>query len=75
MSIVYNQNADDIKDQEEEYLDKIAYLGGEMSKNLDPDQKTQWKRTISWYSLADYIKDKVRHYIEHRMKILDISII
>ena len=75
MSIIYNQNADDLKDQEEEYLDKIAYLGGEMSKNLDPDQKSQWKRTISWYSLADYIKDKVRHYIEHRMKILDILII
>ena len=70
-----NQNADDLKDQEEEYLDKIAYLGSEMSKTLDHKQKKQWQRTIVWYSLADYIKDKVRHYIEQRMKILDIIII
>ena len=46
-----------------------------MSKNLEHKQKLLWIKTINWYLLADNIKDKIRDYIEKKMKILDIIII
>lgn len=70
-----NNNENEVKDKEEEYLDKINYLGNEMYQTLNNKQKNLWQRTISWQSLADYVKDKIRRYIEKKMKTLDLFII
>lgn len=69
------QNQDEVKEEEDEYVEKIRYLGIDMSKNLEHKQKSLWIKTINWYLLADNIKDKIRDYIEKKMKILDIIII
>ena len=69
------QNQDEIKEEEDEYVEKIRYLGIDMSRNLEHKQKSLWIKTINWYLLADNIKDKIRDYIEKKMKILDIIII
>ena len=73
MNLVPNQ--DEVKEEEDEYVEKIRYLGIDMSKNLEHKQKLLWIKTINWYLLADNIKDKIRDYIEKKMKILDIIII
>ena len=73
MNLVPNQ--DEIKEEEDEYVEKIRYLGIDMSRNLEHKQKSLWIKTINWYLLADNIKDKIRDYIEKKMKILDIIII
>ena len=72
-----NENPEDIvtKEEEDEYLDKIKYLGKDMSKTLERYQKELWLRTITWYILADNIRDKIRDFIEKKMKKLDITII
>ena len=70
------QVPEEIKEEEEtEYIDKIRYLGIDMTKNLENKQKLLWIKTINWYLLADNIKDKIRDYIEKKMKLLDIVII
>jgi hypothetical protein len=63
------------KEEEDEYIDKIKYLGKDMSKTLEQYQKKLWLRTITWYILADNIKDKIRDFIEKKVKSLDITII
>ncbi len=63
------------KEEEDEYIDKIKYLGKEMSKTLESYHKELWLRTITWYILADNIKDKIRDFIEKKVKSLDITII
>ena len=63
------------KEEEDEYLDKIKYLGKDMSKALEQYQKEFWLKTITWYILADNIRDKIRDFIEKKMKKLDIIII
>jgi hypothetical protein len=63
------------KEEEDEYIDKIKYLGKDMSKTLENYQKEIWLRTITWYILADNIKDKIRDFIEKKVKSLDITII
>ena len=63
------------KEEEDEYLDKIKYLGKDMSKALEQYQKELWLRTITWYILADNIKDKIRDFIEKKVKTLDLTII
>ena len=63
------------KEEEDEYLDKIKYLGKDMSKALERYQKELWLKTITWYILADNIKDKIRDFIEKKVKSLDITII
>ena len=69
-------NNEEVKEEEEnEYIDKIRYLGIDMTKNLENKQKLLWIKTINWYLLADNIKDKIRDYIEKKMKLLDIIII
>ena len=69
-------NQEEVKEEEEnEYIDKIRYLGIDMTNNLENKQKLLWIKTINWYLLADNIKDKIRDYIEKKMKILDIIII
>ena len=73
MNLVPNQ--DEVKEEEDEYVEKIRYLGIDMSKNLEHKQKCLWIKTINWYLLADNLKDKIRDYIEKKMKILDIVII
>ena len=74
MNIASNQ--EEVKEEEEnEYIDKIRYLGIDMTNNLENKQKLLWIKTINWYLLADNIKDKIRDYIEKKMKILDIIII
>ena len=73
MNLVPNQ--DEIKEEEDEYVEKIRYLGIDMSRNLEHKQQSLWIKTINWYLLADNIKDKIRDYIEKKMKILDIIII
>ena len=72
-----NENPEDVvtKEEEDEYLDKIKYLGKDMSKTLERYQKELWLRTITWYILADNIRDKIRDFIEKKMKKLDITII
>ena len=70
------QVPEELKEEEEaEYIDKIRYLGIDMTKNLENKQKLLWIKTINWYLLADNIKDKIRDYIEKKMKLLDIVII
>ena len=64
-----------IKEEEDEYIDKIKYLGKDMSKTLESYHKELWLRTITWYILADNIKDKIRDFIEKKVKSLDITII
>ena len=73
MNLVPNQ--DEVKEEEDEYVEKIRYLGIDMSQNLEHKQKCLWIKTINWYLLADNLKDKIRDYIEKKMKILDIVII
>ena len=73
MNIIPNQ--DEVKEEEDEYVEKIRYLGIDMSKNLEHKQKLLWIKTINWYLLADNLKDKIRDYIEKKMKILDIIVI
>ena len=63
------------KEEEDEYIDKIKYLGKDMSKTLESYHKELWLRTITWYILADNIKDKIRDFIEKKVKSLDITII
>ena len=63
------------KEEEDEYLDKIKYLGKDMSKTLERYQKKLWLKTITWYIIADNIKDKIRDFIEKKVKALDITII
>ena len=63
------------KEEEDEYIDKIKYLGKDMSKTLESYHKELWLRTITWYILADNIKDKIRDFIEKKLKSLDITII
>ena len=63
------------KEEEDEYIDKIKYLGKDMSKTLEQYQKELWLRTITWYILADNIKDKIRDFIEKKVKTLDLTII
>ena len=63
------------KEEEDEYIDKIKYLGKDMSKTLESYHKELWLRTITWYILADNIKDKIRDFIEKQLKSLDITII
>ena len=63
------------KEEEDEYIDKIKYLGKDMSKTLEKYQKELWLRTITWYILADNIKDKIRDFIEKKVKTLDLTII
>ena len=63
------------KEEEDEYLDKIKYLGKDMSKTLERYQKELWLKTITWYIIADNIKDKIRDFIEKKVKALDITII
>ena len=70
-----SSDTNEIKDKEEEYLDKIRYLGINKLKTLDKKQIKIWKKTIFWQALADYVKDKVRLYIENNMKMVDVSII
>ena len=70
-----NENAEISKEEEDEYLDKIKYLGKDMSKSLEKYQKELWIKTITWYVLADNIKDQIRDFIEKRLKALDITII
>ena len=72
-----NTNPEDVvtKEEEDEYLDKIKYLGKDMSKTLEHYQKELWLKTITWYILADNIKDKIRDFIEKKVKSLDITII
>ena len=72
-----NPNPEDVvtKEEEDEYLDKIKYLGKDMSKTLEHYQKELWLKTITWYILADNIKDKIRDFIEKKVKSLDITII
>ena len=74
MNAVPNQE-EGKEEEENEYIDKIRYLGIDMTKNLEHKQKLLWIKTINWYLLADNIKDKIRDYIEKKMKILDIIII
>ena len=73
MNLIPNQ--DEVKEEEDEYVEKIRYLGIDMSRNLENKQKALWIKTINWCLLADNIKDKIRDYIEKKMKILDIVII
>ena len=73
MNLIPNQ--DEVKEEEDEYVEKIRYLGIDMSKNLEHKQKLLWIKTINWYLLADNLKDKIRDYIEKKMKILDIIVI
>ena len=68
-------NQDEVKEEEDEYVEKIRYLGIDMSKNLEHKQKALWIKTINWYLLALNLKDKIRYYIEKKMKILDTIII
>ena len=68
-------NQDEVKEEEDEYVEKIGYLGIDMSKNLERKQKLLWIKTINWYLLTNNLKDKIRDYIEKKMKILDIIII
>ena len=72
-----NENPENIvtKEEEDEYLDKIKYLGKDMSKTLERYQKELWLKTITWYIIADNIKDKIRDFIEKKVKALDITII
>ena len=72
-----NENPEYIvtKEEEDEYIDKIKYLGKDMSKTLEQYQKELWLKTITWYIIADNIKDKIRDYIEKKVKALDLSII
>ena len=63
------------KEEEDEYLDKIKYLGKDMSKALERYQKELWLKTITWYIIADNIKDKIRDFIEKKVMALDITII
>ena len=65
-----NTNPEDVvtKEEEDEYLDKIKYLGKDMSKTLEHYQKELWLKTITWYILADNIKDKIRDFIEKKVK-------
>ena len=63
------------EEEEDEYIDKIKYLGKDMSKTLEKYQKELWIRTIIWYMLADNIKDKILDFIEKKLKVLDITII
>ena len=60
-----NENQDEIasKEEEDEYIDKIKYLGKDMSKTLERYQKELWLKTITWY------------IIEKKVKTLDITII
>ena len=74
MNAVPNQE-EGKEEEENENIDKIRYLGIDMTKNLEHKQKLLWIKTINWYLLADNIKDKIRDYIEKKMKILDIIII
>lgn len=72
------ENQEDIipkEEEEDEYIDKIKYLGKDMSKTLEKYQKELWIRTIIWYMLADNIKDKILDFIEKKLKVLDITII
>ena len=65
MNIASNQ--EEVKEEEEnEYIDKIRYLGIDMTNNLENKQKLLWIKTINWYLLADNIKDKIRDYIEKK---------
>jgi hypothetical protein len=68
-------NQDDAKEEEDEYVEKIGYLSIDMSKNLERKQTLLWIKTIKWYLLTNNLKDKIRDYIEKKMKILDIVII
>ena len=63
-----NENAEYVvtKEEEDEYLDKIKYLGKDMSKTLERYQKELWLKTITWYIIADNIKDKIRDFIEKK---------
>ena len=62
------QVPEELKEEEEtEYIDKIRYLGIDMTKNLENKQKLLWIKTINWYLLADNIKDKIRDYIEKKI--------
>ena len=72
-----NENAEYVvtKEEEDEYLDKIKYLGKDMSKALERYQKELWLKTITWYIIADNIKDKIRDFIEKKVMALDITII
>ena len=72
-----NENQDEIasKEEEDEYIDKIKYLGKDMSKSLERYQKYLWLKTITWYMLADNLKDRIRDFIEKKVKTLDITII
>ena len=72
-----NENPEYIvtKEEEDEYIDKIKYLGKDMSKTLEQYQKELWLKTITWYIIADNIKDKIRDYIEKKVKALDLTII
>ena len=70
-----NQEYELTKEEEDEYLDKIKYLGKDMSKTLERYQKELWLKTITWYIIADNIKDKIRDFIEKKVKTLDITII
>ena len=63
------------KEEADECIDKIKYLGKDMSKTLESYHKELWLRTITWYILADNIKDKIRDFIEKKLKSLDITII
>ena len=44
-------NPDEVKEEEDEYVEKIRYLGIDMSKNLEHKQKSLWIKTINWYML------------------------
>ena len=68
-------NQDEEKEEQDEYVEKIKYLGIDMSRNLENKQKALWIKTINWCLLADNIKDKIRDCVEKKMKILDIVII
>ena len=70
-----NQNEIASKEEEDEYIDKIKYLGKDMSKSLERYQKYLWLKTITWYMLADNLKDRIRDFIEKKVKTLDITII
>ncbi len=72
-----NENQDEIasKEEEDEYIDKIKYLGKDMSKSLERYQKYLWLKTITWYMQADNLKDRIRDFIEKKVKTLDITII
>ena len=60
-----NTNPEDVvtKEEEDEYLDKIKYLGKDMSKTLEHYQKELWLKTITWYILADNIKDNINYIV------------